>query len=543
MADPRNPFGKADFLPKPRTYVKPVQVGGSLQSAWVGVPLAIAALALCVTIIGTARESFTWLLIGGPIAAAIAAPGVVAALILLSRQQWLEVTDDGFTLVRRGGVRRPYRDDQITGVSQRTTAQPDGGLWRWVRLDTHTEAGPEFVSFSYPVPPGQPDPLFTLVDRVVRGMATRAIEGADVGARLEGTGWHFDRHGLHVHHGPHKGVYRPDELTHVAVHDQKMCVWRGIEAEALLRVPDHTVNAHALGQVVWHFVEKRPDQSGTLPGQPLGRLLLERRGRDAALGWFCLAIALGLSSLFVPMSYSRAPLAGYIAFACLLAPLAALGLWLTLRASYLRLAFHQFGVAQPGRGRSLLYADVERMTWHANFILLEPPQGDPRPPIRFSTVGVVEDVDFAAMRDLAASAVAARWAEQLSRGPVQWTKRLRFMPGGLEYRPAGFFGDTEPVTAPYHLTSYYLLQMHMDLFVTGAPKPVVQQPLAEANFWPGLILLIWIYADLQRQREEQQKSGRKEDPRPDFTFGKGAPKDERLRALDGPERKVTPGEA
>jgi hypothetical protein len=411
-----------------------------------------------------------------------------------------------------------------------------------VRIDTHTEAGAESVSCSYPIPPGQADPLFDLIDRVVRGMGARAVAGAESGSRIEGAGWHFDRHGLHVHSGPGRGVYKPDELTLVAVHDQKMCVWRGITRDAILRVPDHTVNAHALGQVVWHFVEKRPDKADPIPGDPLGRLLFERRGRDAVLGWFMFGFAAALSVLYVPMAANNAPLAGYIAFTGLILLLGVPGVWLILRASYLRLAFHQGGVAQPGRGRSLLYTEVERMTWHTNMILLEPLPGVARPPIRFSTIGIQDDVDLIAMRDHTASVIAQRWGQELATGPVRWTKRLRLMPGGIEYTPAGFFGDSEAVTAPYHLTSYYVLQLHMDLFVTGAPTPVVQQPLTEANFWPGLKLLDWIYADIRRQYEEQQKSGRKEDPRPDFTFGKGASPDGRIRGTDGPERQITPGQ-
>jgi hypothetical protein len=540
MTEPRKPLARPDLLARQKSLVKPILVGGSLQSAWVGGPLALAAIALVVVCIGTARESLNWLLYGLPVAGVIALPGVVAALIQLARRQWLEVTDDGFTVTRQGGDRRTYRDEEITGISQSTTVQSDSSLWRWVKIETHSEEGPATLEMSYPVPPGQPDPLFPLVDRVVRGMAARVVANADKGARIEGRGWHYDRHGLHVYYGPRKGVYPSDELTFVGVYDQKMCVWRGTEPEAVLRVPDQTVNAHTLGQIVWHFVENKPGLAEPLPGDPMGRLLTVRRGRDAALGWFFFVLAALTSLLYIPMVLSNAPLVGFLTFSLALAALASLSLWLILRGSYLRLVLHQGGIAQPGRGRSLLFTEIERMTWRPNFILLEPLPGLGKPPIRFSTIGMLEDIDMVTMRDAVATGVASRWAEELRRGPVRWTKRLRFLPGGLEYRPPGILGDGEPVTAPYHLTSYFILQLHMDLFVTGAPKPVTQQPLGETNFWPGLKLLDWIYADLRRQYEEQARTGKQEVPRPDFTFGKGSPGDVRIRASDGPERKITP---
>ena len=39
----------------------------------------------------------------------------------------------------------------------------------------------------------------------------------------------------------------------------------------------------------------------------LGRLLLVRRGGDAAMGWFVLGLAALLGLLAVPMAYARVP--------------------------------------------------------------------------------------------------------------------------------------------------------------------------------------------------------------------------------------------
>src|SRR5207249_3598642 len=115
-----NPFGKADFLNRPRPLVKPVLVGGSLASGCVIAPLTFAAIAVVVTAIGAASHSALWLLYGLPIAAALAAPGVAWALLLLARQRWIEVTRDGFTLIRRDG-KRQYRDEHVVSLAQSTS--------------------------------------------------------------------------------------------------------------------------------------------------------------------------------------------------------------------------------------------------------------------------------------------------------------------------------------------------------------------------------------------------------------------------------------
>ena len=191
----------------------------------------------------------------------------------------------------------------------------------------------------------------------------------------------------------------------------------------------------------------------------------------------------------------------------------------------MRLHFHQAGVAQPARGRAIRYDDLERMTWSPNLIRLEAKPEAKRLPVRFATIGY-------------------RWWEEVALGPVQWTTSLRFLPNGLEYRPAGVFSKQKPVLAPYHVTSYYLLGTGLELFVTGAAAAVLVQSPAEANFYPGLALLDWIYQSM-REQAEQTKGQASEafDLRKAWQNRKGATaNDERVRSGDGPDRQVKSSE-
>jgi hypothetical protein len=531
------PFDKADLLSRPRPLTKPVQVGGSLQSPWVVVPLLLAGLSIASGIVVALNGTPEALLVFLPLAAVLAVPGGVAALILLSRSRHIRVDPDGFTYIQ-GGKRETYKDEEIVGVSQRSVQK--ASLWRSVRIDVHTQAGLSSFDLEYEVTFNTPDPLYEFVDRIIRAHARRVMDGLEGGARLDGEGWHYSRDGLSIHHGPRRGIYPPDELTFFGFYGEALAVWRGDEVEPLLRVPDHTVNAHALSQIIWANMEKRPQRNDTLPGKPLGRLLSTLHGRDAWLGWPTLVFALGMAGLLVPMSFIPEMLLAVVILGTLATVLGGLALWLILRASYLRLAYHQFGIAQPGLGRSLLFTEMARMTWTNTFILLEAHDPD-RPTIRFSSISLMQNRDEFAVRDHIAATIATRWWEELGKGPVQWTQRLRFLPEGLEYRSKGFLSDPEPVVAPYYTTSYYALPQWLEVFVTGAPAAVLQQPYNEPNFYPGLKLLDWIYEWLRKQYEEQRKAGQKEDHRVDFSKWRGPQTTEqRYRASDGPERQISP---
>jgi hypothetical protein len=140
---------------------------------------------------------------------------------------------------------------------------------------------------------------------------------------------------------------------------------------------------------------------------------------------------------------------------------------------------------------------------------------------------------LAFFRDHIASVIAGRWWEELVLGPVLWTQRLRFLPEGLQYRPEGAPPEGEPVTVPYRSVSYQIDHYSMGLLVAGSPAPVLEQSLAEENFYPGLKLLQMIQERLREQ----------EGPRPDYSARPGPQTQIGLyRISDGPARQITPGQ-
>lgn len=540
----RVPIDASRLLSQGKRIVRPVLVGGTLQTGWVVAPSVTAAIVIAIGILigfrGGVWEPLFYICL--PIAAIGAVLGGVAASVQLARRRYLEVTPTGFVVIFRNAERRAFDDEQIVAITQQTWPSSDGSYFRRVVVEVAAEEYLDPVECFYHVPAGQQDPLYWLVDRNVRSLAKRTADHLHLGARLTGAGWHYDRDGLHLHHGPHRGIYAPDELTFLAFYNGQMKVWRGIEELPMMTIPDTSRNAHTLGQVLWAFMENRPGLTDPVPGRPLGRLLFVKRGRDHWLGW-CLTALFGAAGALC-LGYAATTRGGaeQVTFGILgglCAFLLLLGLWLVYRSSYMRLAYHQFGVAQPGRGRWLLFTEIGRMIWTPHSIVFDPLPDAGRPGIRFQTVSVEFDNDLIGMRDYVSSVIAQRWWEELGKGPVTWTGALRFLPGGLEYRPSGVFGRGEPVMVPYHITSYYLLQGWMELFVTGEPRAVLKEMYTVPNFYPGLTLLNWIYESMKQQAAQQP--GQQAEARPDFSLPFRASSD-KVAPSERPGPNVTPAE-
>jgi hypothetical protein len=218
-------------------------------------------------------------------------------------------------------------------------------------------------------------------------------------------------------------------------------------------------------------------------------------------------------------------------FALLPLLLGAAGLFLYLRGASGRLRFHEAGLSVGGRRRrlELLYEEVGALTWRgAKEVICEPAPGVQKPALRYRAWSGMEDADLVAFRDFLASVLARRWGERLSREPVRWTARLRFLPGGLEYRPTGFLGPGEPLQAPYHMTGYRIQNGVFMLFVPGSARAALWESVGVANFYPGLMLLNWIYASYQSQ---QAGALAQQAPRPD---GAGP-------SVKQPEERITAG--
>lgn len=497
------PLHTSSLPPRSKSLTRPILVGGTLHSGWVVGPLGLAAIIAIVGVIMMFRTNFIVGLVTLAIAAALSVPGLIAVAIQLTRRRWLEVTLDGFVLVRRDGSRLTINDEQIIALSNQTWPNSDGSYMRRVLIEIEKEERTETIECFYHVAANNADPMYALVERNTTALVRRTVEGQDQRARLIGVGWHYDRDGLHVHHGPRRGVYPLEELTYLAYFDSQVKIYRNAEVNPFFCMPDTSRNAQVLGRLLWEIMSQRPTVNDPLPSEPLGRRMRTIYGRDYLVGSFIL-IPFGILMAFFLIGgvlgspFFLIPAAGF-------GILFFLGVWLVWRTSYMRIDYHQFGVRQPGRGRSLLFENLGSMRWTNTNIRLDPMPGVVGPCIVFQTISLYFTHDHAVIRDYIASKIAERWLKELGNGPVRWTPNLRFLPQALEYQTSGVFGRGAPVSVPYSATSYYLIQNKMDLFVQGASYAVLKQSIEVTNFHPGLILLNWIYQSINAQGKPEEK--------------------------------------
>jgi hypothetical protein len=473
-------------LGRDRPLSKPLQVSGPLRCGCVLLSFGVSAVWCCVVpnVIRNPSPANA-----ATAAALIALPGMVALVIELARYRWLVRTADGFTLLRLGGFRRAYTVEQLTGVSQWTGPRTNRGTRRRVVLDVAPEAGGGTVVCAYTIPPDAADPLGPLVEQVTRELTRRAAASS----RIDGAGWHLDRDGLHLHPGPRRGSYPLNNLTYVAALGGRLRVYRVLEAEPLVSLPLASRNAEVLGRVLRERMERRGTRDDPIPGRPLGRRLYTVRGREAQVGW-AFAPAGALAAAFF---FSFYPLWGttfFLPHGCIALLAMNFGAWLVWRGSSLRLDYHQFGVAQPGRGRSLLFADVATMVWTAKTVRLEPRPGTGGDTIDFRTDLPSSDPTLTEFRDAIAAAIAQGWWAQLTRArrPVAWTVDLLFLPDQLECRASRVVWAGKTIQVPYRVTSFAMTPWGVDLFVLNEPRPVLRMPFGTENLWPGLILLMWL---------------------------------------------------
>ncbi len=521
-----NEFDKPDLLSRPVAF--PVQLSSPHEIVWIVSTFLLAFQALFIGAIGAGNalhyRPFFWWLIG--IGFALVLIGATAISVALARRQSFLAATDGFILAR-GAEQIIFKDADIVGLSQRWV-----GHWRVARLDVRTQAGATSFTIEYELPHDKPDPLAHFFSRVIESLARRATEG---GIRLDGAGWHFDGEGLHVPGA--KRACPPEAISFFAHDGAAYCIWRNDEVEPFLRVPEHTTNAHVLSKILQSLLSRLPPSPSPSPDKPLGRRLWSHVRGGARLGWMLLGGILPILTILSVVAYIQGQGAGGLTLAILGVLVASLALWLILGSYSGRLDHHEFGVIHPATGHTLLFSQVARLTWTPTLILLEPAdQSQPTIRLGIYEVSVSLGARQAAARAHAASFIAARWSEELRRGPVRWTKSLRFLSDALECLDSRRFGD-EPVTIPYAGLSYVDHNDKLEFFVSDRISVLFTQPGDEANVYPGLILLDWIRKALQKRG--QQQAGPTDGPFDFSRWGDTRPPDMRVEPADAPGRRIT----
>jgi hypothetical protein len=421
----------------------------------------------------------------------VAVLGVAAMAWLLQRRRWIEPTPEGFALMERGR-RVTFHESCVVGITRWHPWTPSDSARYRVRLAIKVGENPRRVECSYSAPRSEIDPLAPLWSRLIEGLARRTRAGLDGGAVLTGKGWRLDQDGLH--HGA--SVIPLSRVTKAAYFDRRLCVWKDEDERPSARFRASSRNVQPLGVLLWE-ASGGAEGNRPLPASPLGRVLIDRRAYDGVLG---LAIVLGLTlscGVYLPRQLP-APWSDLISGAGVLVSLLLLGFGISqIRTELMpRLIFHEKGVTWPTpKGvETLLFAEVGKVVWVANgAVLIRLARDGAKPAFNFHAALVRSPEDLAVMRDLLCLTIARRWAKEVPLGPVKWTSRLRFLPGGLEYTRRGLLVKPHPFTVPYHLTSYRIENGVFKLFVVGEVGPVFKEATSGENFYAGLMLLHLIY--------------------------------------------------
>lgn len=433
------------------------------------------------------------------LSAAVAVPMLVRALWKWPQRRWLEVTLTGFVLSSRKR-KHTFSDDHVVGVARTWWITSGNVVQHRILIDLRTTELSDRVVCTYSVLPGLVDPLAAFWDRLTRGLSNRLRDRQSQGEQLIGDGWHVDLAGLR-----HRmGVVALERISYVGPFERCLCLWKDDEERPFLRIPLASRNVQSLHVFLLDRLLQGPNGMRALPNNPLGRILLDRRARDWILGVVILVLGLITCGVLfgVALSQRDRPSTLMVAYPLGIALAAlALGGFFTWKGVTARLIFHERGVVQFGRGgtKTLLYNEIGTVIWKPGpSITLRPRPGVDRPEIRYRSSLGIEDLDLGQMRTWMCVPMAMRWREELQNGPVKWTERLRFLPGGLEYSTASLLGDGETVTVPYHLTRFQIAHGTFYLFTTERASAVCTERTSVVNFFPGLLLLTMIYGQFRQ---------------------------------------------
>jgi hypothetical protein len=425
----------------------------------------------------------------------------------VQRRQWVQDLGDGFLVIDQAGERR-FADDDVVSMALTRKNNYVNGLLKsetrrflvWLASDEPAPEGLEMVNTTRT---GAVDPLAGLVTRIGDLLFRRAGDDLAAGQAVLGECWTLQKDALTIRTEAAEVSCALADLAAVDFVDEDICLWRTGQDEAFARVPKKSANAYVLSRLLAEKLTQRPSPGPPPENAGLGRVIFERRPRR---GTVATLVVLGMVFLFVA---AIAVLGGGLdALLWAIGSLALAGCFLVGALYSLRTIFrcHHFGVYKRGLfgERSLRYADVAVFSYSAvrHFhngaytgtifrLGFEPVPERAGDRITHSVTLPHADNELEGLRDQVSRMIAARMGRQLVAGePARWTPHLRFVPDGIEYRPAGFFGRREPVVVPFReIYSYQIHQGTFFLWAKDHKKAVIREAMTQPNFFPGFYLL------------------------------------------------------
>lgn len=491
----------------------PIQIGRSYREWWF---LALIFAAVCLL-----ASSAMLFVVKQPLAPSVLIVGGVAAFsagmsaLLIARSRFqVEMTSDGFRVRDRRGERE-FSDDRVICASLASKANYTNGVLqsttRTLDVWVESEAGSEQIKMVNRLAVGASDPLTPLVERVLAHLYERANAALAAGQSFEGEGWTLYAQELVVDSKRHAPGVRFEALAAADIFDNHLCVWKHGQDEPVLRIPVRSANTQVLLRLLRERITSHAENGEPRSGDELGRILFERKPERGTVGVLYLTpiavlVTLGVAAIMAIVRGDRDAL--WVGLAVCLG----LGLiWALSLKQCIAFRVHERGVRRKWLfgTQQLQYSDVDSFTYSAvrqfvkgvyagtNFTLTFTSMSDGKPrKLTYDRKLRNADADLDHLRDTVSQLIANRMAGQFGAGrSVVWTDGLRFLPEGLEYRAAGFFGRKAPVVLPYsQILGYDANQGNFWLWVHGRKKPVVKENMALPNFFPGYLFLARLLA-------------------------------------------------
>jgi hypothetical protein len=448
----------------------------------------------------------------GAAGAIVLAVNEVVTRVKYYRRRWVIDHGSGFTVIDMLGD-QAYCDSQVTDLLLELKDLYSAGILKAVarRFVIWVEGRPEPVEMVNKFPVGTSDPLGGLIQRLWKDLEDRSRERLERGGSLEGDGWTLTRQALSVRDKAGTRQVRVGELAEVGVFSGMLCVWQRDAEKPIIQISPAGRNVPILQSLLGDWLKQQAPTAETAPAaraappasngrglQPstLGRVLFERRKHTLRIVLVALAIV-GLVLGLVFLGRREARTAGVVVLG--LAAAAGAG---ALFAPPSVFQCREQGVRQSGLfgAKEVRFDQTQSFSYHSVRVFVNGVYSgttftmkfrSPDTAITYTVQLKNVDGDLEQLRDHISRVIAARMAQELSQGkPVPWTPNLEFLPEGLGYRPSGLLGRKEAQVLPYNrVRSFDFNKGVFRLWSVDAPKPVVQESVSAANFFPGFFLL------------------------------------------------------
>lgn len=476
------------------------------------------------------------------------------------QRRWCRDLGHGFILFDHLGEKE-IRDEDVVTLSLELKNHFSGGV-----LESYTRtlrvwvasAGdqPDKIELRTTLKANEPDLLQPLIQRLCQRLFDQAEQDLKQGLSALGEYWTWHNGELQIREKQQTKTCRIEDITAVDMVDGHVCIWREGQDEVWAQVPQSSANAYLLEWLLVKELSQRQQKHMPPAEEGLGRIIFQRDSRKLRGIGLTLAILVFLGGVVVLVIALNPRNSGllWVPPVCLLAALL-LGIY---EASCWRSIFrcHEYGVFHRTlwSERSLRYTEVKAFTWSAVrqfvngvytgttlHVCFEPEEGKEK--ITYSATLQNPDLALDNLRDHIGRVLAAKMLKQLQEGEtVIWTPRIKILPDGLLYKPAGFLGSKPQQLIPFdQIYSYDLREGYFYLWLKGQiKKPFISEIITQRNFFPGFFLLCMLMHPLEPPQEPPPVPPSANEERPSRTLpglDDGAVQNPEKEFRDNPSRQ------